>query len=317
MAAPRKDGKPSQDWNIIIPEAARYARSYEYPPSLRRVFYQLVAAGTIYNTPGDYNQLCTKTAEARRAEGRWHRYLPDGFFPDLDDSTRELHRPARWTSGKDYAVGNLDEFRLDRDEHLPFTILIGVEKRGIVPYLRDWFHGLGLFYFAVGGYHSVPFEQELCRVIQQEDREAFILFAGDHDASGDDIVRNLTKRVPCADIRRVGLTKEQVASYGLINFGGKEDDTRWPEFALRHGYDPDGEPVQVELDALALDDLQKLYVAGIAEILDLPAGTTLEDLKNHEPFVRARAEEEQQLQILKTIRTHWDAVEGFLSGLED
>lgn len=313
---PRKDGRPQNDWPVIIAEAARLAAEYEHPPALRRIFYRLIATGVLPNSSGDYSSLCSKTAEARRCEGGWDRFLPDGFFPDLDDATRSLDRPAYWADARDFAVGRPAGFRLDRDPLLDVTIILAVEKRGITPYLWDWFSRFGFAVFANAGYHSVPLEQRIARYIESEGRPARILFAGDHDASGDDIARNLERRVcgPNVTLHRIALTKAQVEQYGLPSWGGKEDDTRWPSFAERHGYDPDAEPIQVELDALPLDTLRDLYLAGIGEVLGLDEAPTLDSLWELPAFADARAQELDERQILEDLRSNWPAVVEFLRG---
>lgn len=308
---PRKDGKPANHWPSIIQAAANFAGEYEFPPSLRRIFYRLVASGLLPNTATDYSSLCSKTAEARRGEGNWCD------FPDLDDSTRSLDRPAWWSDPKSFALGNPRGFRVDRDASFDVTIILAVEKRGLLPSIWSWYGGLGFACCAIGGYHSQPFEQDVLRYIEREGRPARILFGGDHDASGDDLVRNLERRLclPGTDVtlQRVALTRPQVEEFGLPSWGGKEKDTRWPGFAERHGYDPQGEAVQVELDALPLDTLRDLYAAGIGQALGLDFVPSRDDLFQL-PAIRAAIEEERQgSRILEAISDRWDDVVAFLN----
>jgi hypothetical protein len=77
-----------------------------------------------------------------------------------------------------------------------------------------------------------------------------VLYAGDFDATGEDIVHNfevqLTARgVENWTLERVALTDEQVAEYDLPEAEGKKTDPRAAAFAERHG-----KLVQVEVEAL-------------------------------------------------------------------
>ena len=84
-----------------------------------------------------------------------------------------------------------------------------------------------------------------------------LLYAGDHDPSGEDIDRDFIARTDCWDeVRRVALTAAQVEQYALPPQPGKETDSRAAGFVERHG-----RLVQVELDALPPDVLRDLFAA--------------------------------------------------------
>ncbi len=74
------------DWPPILDRAKEIVASYDTGVTLRQLFYRLVAAGLIPNTPAAYKTLSTKTARARR----------QGAFPDLIDRTRRIHRDPRF-----------------------------------------------------------------------------------------------------------------------------------------------------------------------------------------------------------------------------
>jgi hypothetical protein len=116
-------------------------------------------------------------------------------------------------------------------------------------------------------------------------RPAVLAYAGDHDASGDDIFRDFVERtdpeavvsddyitvrpgITWAAVHRIALTREQVWPDGLdgdpaypINTGKEDEDgdptdPRAPEFMRRNDYD---ENYQVEMDAISPPDLRQLY----------------------------------------------------------
>jgi hypothetical protein len=100
-----------------------------------------------------------------------------------------------------------------------------------------------------------------CRCAQ---RPAVLLYAGDHDPSGEDIDRDFLAKTDCWDeVRRVAHTAEQVAQYDLLPQPGKETDSRARGFIARHG-----RLVRVELDALPPEILQQLYEDAIAAFWD-------------------------------------------------
>ena len=86
-----------------------------------------------------------------------------------------------------------------------------------------------------------------------------LLYAGDHDPSGEDILRDFTKHTRWDHVERVALCAEQVREFNLPEHAGKRTDSRAAGFTRRHG-----RLVQVELEALDPDDLHTLYADALA-----------------------------------------------------
>jgi hypothetical protein len=103
---------------------------------------------------------------------------------------------------------------------------------------------------------------------------------GDHDASGDDIFRDLVERTDPAAVlsddygtvtdtrlwqavHRIALTKDQARD--LPQNPGKDEDPRTEAFMDRHDYT---ENIQVELDALDPPELRRLYREAIDRYWD-------------------------------------------------
>jgi len=88
-----------------------------------------------------------------------------------------------------------------------------------------------------------------------------LIYAGDFDPSGEDILRDAVERVGVfAKVHRIALNPAQVQEFNLVEFAGKTTDTRAKAFKKRHG-----KLVQVELDALDPDVLRDLYQDAIDE----------------------------------------------------
>lgn len=138
-------------WAPILERAAMIVQSYDTGVTLRQLFYRLVAEEVIPNRQTTYKALSRETAQARR----------DGWFPDLFDRTRAIHRAQTFTSPDDARQWLKDRYRRDRTEGQPFAVYLAVEKHGLVEQLRDWFGGYGVPILSLGGYSSQTYVDEV------------------------------------------------------------------------------------------------------------------------------------------------------------
>ena len=117
---------------------------------------------------------------------------------------------------------------------------------------------------ALGGYSSQTFTDDVADDVERDGRPAVLVYAGDFDASGEDIDRDFTDRSRCwAKVERIALNADQVIEYQLPPQPGKVTDSRAEAFTARHGA-----LMQVELDALAPDTLRSLYENALARWMD-------------------------------------------------
>jgi len=243
--------KPRLDWSGILEQAAEIVDSYDTGVTLRQLFYRLVAAELLPNTRVAYTTLSHVTAEARR----------QGRFPSLVDRTRQIHRYQTFEDPHHARKWLSRIYRRDRTEGQPYSIYLGVEKAGIVEQLQSWFGDLGVSILALGGYSSQSYVDEIAKDVQKQDRPAVLIYSGDFDPSGEDIQRDFIGRADCfEEVVRIALNADQVDEYDLPEQMGKASDTRARGFIEKHG-----KLVQVELDALPPDVLQRLYTEAIAK----------------------------------------------------
>lgn len=254
--------EPSQrpymrNWAEVLDRAGEIVNSYDTGVTLRQLFYRLVSEELIPNSKSKYTSLATRTARARR----------DGTFPDLVDRGRTIHRYATFAGPDDAKYYLKRIYRRDRTENQDVSIYLAVEKAGIVEQLMSWFGDLGLPILALGGYASQSYVDEIVADASSQNRSAVLLYAGDHDASGEDLYRDFVKRTACfSKVVKVALTPDQVVEHNLPPLPGKAEDTRAARFIAKHG-----ELVQVELDALPPDVLQSLYQQALDEFWDKSA----------------------------------------------
>lgn len=269
------------DWSIIVPRAAEIVREYDTPVTLRQVFYRLLAAGDIPpEKPSAYKTLSDRTARAREA----------GEFPDLADHTRTIHRHVAFKNPLDAVERVAEAYRRDRTENQDVSIFLGVEKDGMVAQLQSWFGDLGIPILALKGYSSKTYVDRVADEVESDGRPAVLLYAGDFDASGEDIPRDFVKRTGCFDeIRRVALTLGQIREYGLPENPGKKTDSRAKKFAEKYGTN-----MQVEMDALPPEVLRNLYQQAIDEFWDKSA--------YQEALEQGRGEQAELQQIVDELR---------------
>jgi hypothetical protein len=237
------------DWPAILHSAANIVRAYDTGVTLRQLFYRLVAAEILPNNRVAYARLSSVTADARRR----------ATFPALIDRTRSIHRYPTFLGPREARSWLGRIYRRDRTEGQSGSIYLGVEKAGIVEQLQSWFGDLGIPILALGGYSSQTYIDQVVDDVQQQDRLAVLIYAGDFDASGEDIDRDFRTRADVFnEVVRVALNADQVRQYKLPEQMGKATDSRARGFVERHG-----RLVQVELDALPPDVLRNLFQEAI------------------------------------------------------
>jgi hypothetical protein len=242
-----------RDWQTILNHAREVVHEYDNRITLRQLFYRLVADGTLQNLDSSYKGLSRETAKARR----------EGRFPSLVDRTRRIERQPSFDSPGEARKWLRDSYRRDRTEGQDFNVFLGVEKDALAGLVSAWFYELGVGIVAVRGYSSESLCESIAAEADEDGRPAVVLYAGDVDSTGEDIPRDLARRLDGVEVTRIALTAEQVERFALPPAPGKRSDSRSAAFELRHG-----RLVQVELDALPPDTLRALYEDALASYWD-------------------------------------------------
>ncbi len=100
-------------------------------------------------------------------------------------------------------------------------------------------------------------------------RKLKLFYLGDHDPSGEDMVRDIADRlkmfkVPDLEVRKVGLTIAQVKKYSPPPNPAKISDPRAADYIKKYG------PHSWEVDALPPNVLRGLIKAAFEGVIDLP-----------------------------------------------
>ena len=259
---------PRIDWRgVIIPKVSELLDSYSYRPTLRQVFYRLVAALLIPNTETTYKSLSRATVQARETE------IIDPLC--FDDRIRTYQGGDQgYESPQDYIDRLLDEFR-DAPEgytkrmwdNQRKTPIIWLEKDALFTPVSSIADRYRVRTYAARGYSSFTAVYEAAREIQSYGN-AIVLQLTDFDPSGEDMVRDLERRLTRYgaedfELVKIALTHIQVSGLGLPPMPAKTSDPRYEQFAATYGSDA------VELDALPPDELERIVIHAIESLLDI------------------------------------------------
>lgn len=288
-----------REWGPIINQARNIVNGYNYLITLRQLHYRLVmTAGIGYtNSLGDYKRLSELTAEERR----------QGTFPALQDQTREIHRIASWDSPADGVEALASQYRRNRTETQDYFLCLAGEKATLLAQLNDWFNrdraatattparrALGVPIVLTRGYGSQTYVDDVREMVERDGRKAVLIYAGDLDPSGEDILRDFLHRTNCWDeTEHIAVREEQINNLGLTVAPGKATDSRAEGFIAKYG-----SLFQVEVEAIEPNDLRQMYQDALANWWNQGA---------YDEILGVEAEERQQLyDLVEQLRSEQD-----------
>ncbi len=233
--------------------------------TLRQLYYQLVARDIIPNQQRAYKRLGTLIADARYAG------LID--WAAIEDRVRIPRLPTDFSGIPEIIRVAIAAYRLDRWEGQPCYVELFCEKDALssvlAPIATEWH-----IPFSVNrGYASATAMYDTAKRIMNEidygDKRPIILYLGDHDPSGLDMIRDVGDRVKEFDyagdsllVEHLAITMNQIEEYTPPPNPTKITDSRAEKYIEAHG------DSSWELDALPPDMLQKLVRDHILKWLD-------------------------------------------------
>jgi hypothetical protein len=228
---------------------------------LRQLYYQLVSRNVLPNVGRSYKNLSALISDVRLAG------LID--WDVIEDRLRRPVLPTEFTDLQELVAAALASYRLPRWRGQAEWPELWVEKdalAGVLAPIAGEFH---VAFQVCRGYssQSAMYEstQRLFPAIEAG-KSVRILYLGDHDPSGLDMVRDIRdrlKRFHCdAEVTKLALIREQVEQYQLPPQPGKATDARFTAYAAEHGEDV------WELDALPPDVLAGLVRGALTNLVD-------------------------------------------------
>lgn len=249
--------------NAIIAEY----RAQDLRLTLRQLYYQLVSRNVVPNTERSYKALGVLVSDARLAG------LMD--WDAIEDRNRVPEVPLEFENLQDRVESALANYRLPRWSGQEYYVELWVEKAalaGVLKPLADEFH---VTLMVNRGYSSQSAMYGAAqRFLEHGARQPVLLYLGDHDPSGEDMVRDIRDRLSMfrvrhLDVIKVALTMAQVEKYDPPPNPAKTTDSRAASYIAKHGAH------SWEVDALDPATLAALVRAEFSCLLDMELVATV------------------------------------------
>jgi hypothetical protein len=254
----------SSDSLTLLTQAQRIIDNYQsqnITMTLRQLYYQLVVANVIPNKVQFYNQLVSLITDARYAG------LVD--WDAIEDNLRKPRLPSTFTSISDLLNAAMHSYRLDFWKDMTTYVELYTEKDALSSILAPIAFRNRIVFQVNRGYSSASSMFEGANRFfekQDEEKDLIILYLGDHDPSGLDMVRDIETRLRefgvHVTVRPLALTWDQIQKYSPPPNPAKMSDSRSENYVHKFG------EFSWEVDSLPPDVMIKLVEDGIQSYLD-------------------------------------------------
>ncbi len=234
--------------------------------TLRQLYYQFVARNAIPNQERTYKSLGNLLSDARLAG------LVD--WDAIEDRVRIPHLPPEFRDLAQLVDAALYSYRLPRWAGQDYYVELWVEKDAISGVLAPIASEYHITLMVNRGYssQSAMYEASQSFMVKETergrltDRQCILLYLGDHDPSGEDMVRDIQDRLNMfganVEVIKIALTMEQVGQYNPPPNPAKLSDSRAQGYIDKHG------ALSWEVDALPPNVLHQIVRDAISERLD-------------------------------------------------
>ncbi len=228
--------------------------------TLRQLYYQLVSRNVIPNVERSYKNLSTLVSDARLAG------LMD--WDAIEDRVRTPKKANDWENLASLAESALAAYRLPRWDGQRSYVELWVEKdalAGVLAPIASEFH---ITLMVNRGYSSQSAMYESAkRFMRDSVVQRVLLYLGDHDPSGEDMVRDVEDRlvmfgVKHLHVEKVALTMRQVEEYDPPPNPAKVSDPRAALYIEKHG------DSSWEVDALPPEVLTEIITKKLEALVD-------------------------------------------------
>lgn len=252
----------------VIDQANEIIAAYETDGiqlTLRQLYYQFVSRNWLPNTERSYKNLSATISDGRLAGLIDWSAIDDlgrtpsipGFYDTRADFVNMLKRSAK--SG----------YVLDHWKGQSYYVELWVEKQALSSVLHPIASQFQIGFMMNKGYSSqTAMYDSSKRFIDQtrDGKQAVILYAGDHDPSGEDMVRDIDDRLRMFGaevvVEKIALTKAQIVQFRCPPNPAKFSDPRATEYIAKHGRQ------SWEVDALDPKEMRKIAQRAIRKFLD-------------------------------------------------
>ena len=243
-----------------------------HPMTVRQVYYQLISRQVIKNNRSQYQAVSNALVDARR----------DGSIPWewIEDRLRRPRHISMWSGLPDFAETCRHAYRRDVWATQPNYLEVWLEKDALSGIFEDVINPYGVTLNVGRGYDGWDSIHNAATRFLDKTTTVTVLYFGDFDPSGEDMVRSLIERLrnlDCQpDVFKCALTRDDIRRYNLPPDFTKGTDSRAAAFVAKHG------DIAVELDALPPDVLRNRLEEEVSSRMDLDALQIVKTLEEKE-----------------------------------
>lgn len=256
---------------LRIIEEAHDVLHDEHPMTVRQVYYRLVSSQVIKNTRSQYQAVCNALRDARK----------EGIIPWewIEDRLRRPRTISMWADLADFASTAVHAYRRNIWAEQPCYIECWLEKDALSGIFEDVLRPYGVTLNVGRGYDGWASIHNAAERYGNGESVS-VLYFGDFDPSGEDMVRSLRERLAflksTPDIVKCALNPDDIERHSLPPDFVKASDTRSMAFIAKFG------DLAVELDALPLSVLRARIMAEVESRMDLDALNRVRHLEEEE-----------------------------------
>lgn len=247
----------------LITTANKIIADYQaqgYRLTLRQLYYQFVSRDIIPNSERSYKNLGAAISDGRLGG------LID--WSAIEDRVRVPRVPSEWESVEDIVSAAIYSYRLPRWKGQDNYVELWVEKDALAGVLQPLAQEFHVTLMVNRGYssQSAMYEAAVRFIRHQAHQKCFLLYLGDHDPSGEDMVRDIKDRMEMfgarMDVEKLALTMPQVEEHEPPPNPAKMTDSRAQGYVDKHGQ------YSWEVDALPPEVLAELIRTRIRALVN-------------------------------------------------
>ena len=227
-----------------------------YTLTLRQLYYQLVSRDIIPNNDKEYGKISNILKNGRMAG------IVD--WSSIEDRVRVPKLPYWVKDVKEAIKDTIEQYRIDRMKGQDRKVEIWVEKDALSNVLYRVSEKYHIRLMVNRGYSSVSAMYDAYNRLSSND---VILYFGDHDPSGMDMIRDVRERLQEfgieVEVRPIALTMEQIREFNPPPNPAKITDPRAKWYIEKYG------KTSWELDALPPKELIRLAENAVESIIDI------------------------------------------------
>ena len=254
----KKRRRRTKDETLALRDLLKGVLASHNPMTVRQAYYQLVARQAIENNRGQYQAISTLLVDMRKTGE-----IPWAW---VEDRNRRPRMVSMWATPAEFGRDVLAAYRRDVWATQPGQVEVWLEKDALSGIFEDALDPYGVTLNVGRGYDGWDSIHNAA-LRYGSGTDVTVLYFGDFDPSGEDMVRSLRVRLEELGSRplvmKCALTLEDVQRYNLPPDFTKATDSRRAGFVEKWG------DVSVELDALPIDVLRDRLVHEIESRMDL------------------------------------------------